>query len=143
LASFFGNIPTISEKVIWCFDVANAGRPIFTGLVVPKDEKKCVGQWDMGQRQWSVPSDQWSELRIESGNVEHLVYFVVPEVFSHELHELHEKALRTVLNVKAGFWKIQQAIACSGSHHRVRGRSGSCSLLWQRRPSTRRTRLQP
>jgi hypothetical protein len=49
LASFIGNIPTISEKVIWCFDTRNPEVPIFTGLVVPKDEKKCVGQWDMGQ----------------------------------------------------------------------------------------------
>jgi hypothetical protein len=54
LASFFGNIPTISEKAIWCLDTRNPEVPIFTGLVIPKDEKKCVGQWDMGQGQWSA-----------------------------------------------------------------------------------------
>jgi hypothetical protein len=66
LASFIGNIPTISEKVIWCFDTRNPEVPIFTGLVVPKDEKKCVGQWDMGH----FPSDR-RQLACMSGRFGH------------------------------------------------------------------------
>ena len=49
MTSKVGNIPTISEKVTCCFDTVNFGRPIFTGFVMPRDEKKCVGQWDTGQ----------------------------------------------------------------------------------------------
>ena len=42
------------------FDIANSGMPIFTGFVVPRGEKKCVGQWDMGQEEWSAISGRWS-----------------------------------------------------------------------------------
>ena len=52
-----GNIPTISEKVICSFDTGNSGRPIFTGFVMPRGEKKCVGQWDTGQ--FGTVNGQW------------------------------------------------------------------------------------
>ena len=55
-----GNIPTISEKVICCFDIVNSGRPIFTRFVIPRDEKSAwdSGTWDSNSRQRSMVGGQ-------------------------------------------------------------------------------------